>query len=955
MKNKKIPAILLYILNIALIIALIVGYYYANKYSQIITTSLGHETTKITSSDENESAEYYESDYESEEAQVEHSEEVVKEVASEGIVLVKNENEALPLDASSNISIFGQNSVDFVYGGEGASSVDKSKAVSFMDALDTSGFETNPTLTEFYTDGPGSSFRKSKPDLYGEGEFAVNEVPASEYTDEVIDSFEDYNDAAVVVIGRSGGESADISTEVLDSGSRYLELDQDEIDMINLADENFDSVIVVLNTVNPMELEALESDAVDAVVWTGAVGQTGTLAIADVLNGTTNPSGRFTDTYAYDVMSAPAMVNYGNFSIENTSVEGANGYMVYSEGIYIGYRYYETRYADFVRGVENVGEFDYSEAVQYPFGYGTSYSAFSYSDYTMSEEDDEYVFEIEVTNDGDTEGKDVVQLYMQSPYTDYDKENLIEKPVVELVGYAKTELLSPQETATVTINVSKESMKVYDANGFETYIVDAGDYQFAVGENAHDAVNNILASEGYTEEDGMTEAGNEDMVQTITIDEMDSETYASSVATSNPITNQFEAVDMQKYDESLTYLSRNDWEGTWPEVYAGGELEASDAFLEDLKVDRTPQEEVTEMPTLGTIDEELGKVSAIHLKDLEFNDPLWDSLLDQLTVEEMLELVRMGGYATVPISSINLPGTVIRDGTAGISGELAGGEIEATAFPVQVVVGSTWNDTLVEEMGRAVGEDSLKNNVAGWYAPGMNLHRVPFGGRNFEYFSEDSLLSGKMSSSIIRGAKEKGAFTHAKHFVLNDTDTNRINGSMFANEQSLRDLYFAPFEISVREGNANGFMASMNRIGTTWSGANYSLMTETLRNEWGFEGLVATDQASFINFAYQDIVAGLDAGTNLWLNTDSELWHIDDEDLTANVVNNLRASTHSILYTIVNSNAMNGIAQDDEVVKITPLWRYWLWAATAVVAIFILWTTYWATKRIKSSNQKDSE
>lgn len=952
MKKKKALTIIIYIVNIALIISLVVGHHFANKYSQIITTSLGHTTTKVISNEDTGDSEYFQSDFNDKEALTEYSENLVKDLTAEGIVLVENKNNTLPLDSNAKISIFGQNSVDFVYGGEGASSMDKSNAFSFMEAIESTEFKINPVLNEFYTNGAGSDYRKEKPDIYGEGEFAVNEVPVEEYTDDIIDSFEDYNDVAVIVIGRSGGESADISQVTLESGAHYLELDPNEEDMIEMAGEHFETVVVILNTVNPMELEFTEDDNIDSVLWVGAVGQTGTLAIADVLNGTINPSGRFTDTYAYDNFSSPAMVNYGNFPIENTTVEGVRGYMVYSEGIYIGYRYYETRYEDSVMGINNVGNYNYQEEIQYPFGYGLSYTDFSYDDYNMTEEDDAYIFEVEVTNEGEVAGKEVVQLYMQSPYTDYNRENQIEKSSVELVGFAKTDKLEPQESTTVTINISKEALKVYDTNGFETYIVDAGDYHFSIGENAHNALNNILAAKGYSTNDGMTEDGNSSLVQTVVIAEMDSEMFANSVVTDNPINNQFEKVDMGYYDEELTYLSRNDWEGTWPSLYANGSLEASEAFLEDLHVDRTPNKEKDEAPITDTIDEELGELSLINLRDIDYEDDLWETLLNQLTVDEMLELVRMGGYATIPLPSINLPGTDIRDGTAGLSGELAGGAIEATAYPVEVVLGATWNPDLIEEMGKAVGEDSLYNEIEGWYAPGMNLHRVPFGGRNFEYFSEDSYLSGKMSAAIIRGAESKGAFTHAKHFVLNETDTNRINGSMFANEQSLRELYLRPFEISVREGEASGVMASMNRIGTTWSGAHYGLMTETLRNEWGFEGLVATDQASFSVFGYQDIIAGLDAGTNLWLNTDAELWHISDEELTPNVVNNLRSATHSILYTIVNSNAMNGITQTDEVVQVTPQWQYWLWIATSLILIIVVITTIWATRRIRNVNKK---
>ncbi|WP_197276433.1 glycoside hydrolase family 3 N-terminal domain-containing protein [Bacillus sp. JCM 19034] len=343
---------------------------------------------------------------------------------------------------------------------------------------------------------------------------------------------------------------------------------------------------------------------------------------------------------------------------------------------------------------------------------------------------------------------------------------------------------------------------------------------------------------------------------------------------------------------------------------------------------------------MGKISEDYGKLNVAMFVGLDYDDELWDVLLDQITLDEMTELVRMGGYATVPIPSINLPGTINRDGPAGISDRLAGGRISAMAFPVQTVLASTWNVDLVEEMGRLVGEDSIHSDVAGWYAPGVNLHRLPFGGRNFEYFSEDNFLSGQMGASIVAGAQSKGAFTTVKHFALNEQDTNRIGGAIFANEQSIRELYLKPFEITVREANVSAAMASLNRIGARWSGAHEGLMTETLRNEWGFEGLVVTDQASFSVFEYQDIIAGQEAGTNLWLNTDSSLWTFDEEDLTPTVVNNIRKSTKDILYTIVNSHAMNGMSSSSQVVPVTPLWKYWLLGANILVGLLAFLVFY---------------
>ncbi|MBZ6527263.1 glycoside hydrolase family 3 C-terminal domain-containing protein [Aerococcaceae bacterium DSM 111021] len=949
MKGKNSKRIVAAI-DILLIVLLVVGHYYAGRYSQVISTYLGHETTRVEVSGEEVDSEYFKSDFATQEELVAFGEEVAHEIGRESIVLLKNEEATLPLlENETNITVLGQNSVDFIYGGEGASSMDKSLATPFDEALEAAGFNINQTVLDFYISGAGSEYRKTKPNVYGEGEFAVNEAPVDLFDDALIDSFADYNDAALVVVGRSGGESSDISMETLESGSHYLELDADEIALIELAQDNFDKVVVVLNTLNPMELGSLEELNMDAAIWVGAGGKTGILAIGEVLNGTVNPSGRLTDTYAYDVFSSPAMVNYGNFNFTNVETARSTGFMTYNEDVYVGYRYYETRYEDVVSGQGNAGDFDYASEVLYPFGYGLSYTDFSYDNMELAEEDGAYTITVDINNDGEVAGKEVVQLYLQSPFTDYDVEQGIDKPAVELVGFAKTDMIEAGASETVTISVPKESLKVYDRNGEGTYIVDAGDYHFSVGDNSNDALNNILNVKGFDEEDGMTGVGNADLVSTVTVDELDTETYSVSQVTGNEIENQFDNVDMASYYDDVEYLSRTDWQETWPETYAGGELEATDDIIYGIEITRDLTDEVAEMPETGVISDEYGVLQAIDLKDVDYDDPMWNALVSQLTLDELTEFVRMGGYATVPLESINLPATVIRDGTAGLSGELVGGKIDAMAYPVELVLASTWNTDIVNQMGQGVGEDTLYNKIAGWYAPGMNLHRVPFGGRNFEYFSEDPLLSGKMSAAIVEGAQSKGAFTHAKHFVLNETDTNRIGGGIYSNEQALRELYLKPFEITVREGEGNGFMASMNRVGPIWSGAHKGLMTNTLRDEWGFKGFVATDQASFDVFSYQDIIEGLNAGTNIWLNTDANLWQFSDADLTPTTVQNIKDSAHAVLYSIVNSNAMNGIADNTSVVQVMPLWQYWLWAATIAIALLMAFVTWKVFKPAKSA------
>lgn len=929
----KLKLTIAYILSAVIVIGIIVSNYYALKYQNLISVYLNQSSQKVVSVD-GENSEYFVSDFDNEEDKLNHLKEISKKIEEEGIVLLKNENDVLPLNSKSKISVFSQNSVDPVFGGGGAGSVDSAKAINLKTALLEAGFEINETLWSFYESGNGSSYRKATPDVFGNGSFEVNEVPQNIYTDEVKESFKEYNDAAVIVIGRSGGESSDLSTEKLESGYTYLQLDNNERDMIQMACDNFDKVVVLLNTQNPIELGFLNEYDIDSCLWIGALGETGAYAVGDVLNGHVNPSGALVDTYAYNSLSAPSMANFGNYTIVNSEVSNGNKYMVYGEGIYVGYLYYETRYEDVVLGNEEVSNYDYSKEVQYPFGYGLSYTDFEWSDYKLTKKEDTYEVSVTVKNNGDKAGKDIVQVYMQSPYTDYDKENNIEKASVELVGFAKTPIIEPGESEKVTISISKEEMKVYDANGYGTYIVDEGDYYFTASNNAHEALNNILSLKGKTISDGMDNEGNSDFVSKVEVEKLDYETYAVSQDTGNEIRNQFKEADIKNYDNDYKYLSRSDWSGTWPTTYADGSLTSSDDLLKDLEISFS-EDENAEEPITDAVNEDLGKLSVAELIGTDYDDEIWNTLINQMSVSELDKLVRIGGYATVNVESIQLPATIDKDGPAGISSTLVGGE-SGTSYPPEVVLGSTWNVELAEEFGRCIGEDSMDLGVAVWYAPACNIHRSPYSGRNFEYFSEDGFLSGKMTASTVTGAQSKGTVVTVKHFALNDQECNRVGGAIFANEQSIRELYLQPFEISVREGNALGMMASMNRIGARWSGGHYGLMTETLRDEWGFEGLVVTDQASYSVFAYEDLREGLEAGTDLWLNTDATLWALSKDEVTPTVINNMQRAAKNIVYAVSNSNAMNGLSKGSKVVSIIPLWQKALIGFDIIMGILVI-------------------
>ncbi len=901
--------------SIVLAAALIVGNVFANIYENLITVALGGGTIEASQEEK----------------------ELCEQIEAEGIVLLKNEDNALPLgETEKKLALLGQDSVDFVYGGAGSGSVDASLAPTLKEALEKSGFTVNETLWNFYDKGAGSSYRKAYPDASGKGEFAVNEVPASVFTDAVKSSM-DADDVGIVVLGRSGGESADLPTKELSTGSLYLEPDKNELDTLALACEKFDKVILIVNSSNPVELGVLEDakyENVKAALWVGAVGQEGMYAIGEVLNGNVNPSGRLPDTYAYDSLSAPSAQNLGDYSIVNSTVKNGNKYIVYQEGIYVGYRYYETRYEDAVLGNGNAGAYDYAATVQFPFGYGLSYTQFEQSAFSMEEDENgDFLFTVTVTNSGEVAGKEVVQIYMRSPYTQYDRDNGIEKSAVELVGFAKTKLLEPGASETVQITVSRSAMKAYDAQNAKTYIVDAGTYYFASGANAHEALNSILlcADEGVA--DRLVGEGDVSLVSAFVQEETDAESYAVSEWTGKAVTNRFDDADVNYY-EDCTYLSRSDWEGTMPKgAFKGGSWTASAEMLADLefyRADEVIADPAAQMPALDS--STTYKVQ--DLIDADYEDERWIDIVEQLSWSQMTRLVRLGGYSTIQIDKIGLPMTQDKDGPSGFSNTLVGG-VSTMSWPAEVVMAATWNTELIEEMGVMLGEQSIAAGVAGWYAPGVNVHRSPYSGRNFEYFSEDGLLSGKIGAAEMRGVRSKGVIAYMKHFALNDQETNRYGGAVFANEQSIREVYLKGFELIAAEGGATAAMASMNRIGTRWAGAHRGLMTDVLRDEWGFEGMVITDQASVSSMFYQDMISGLWAGTDLWLNTNSSYWSLEEWRDNATVMSNVQRAAKNVIYAVTKSNAVIDYSGDGsgalDFDGSMPSWKIWLIVLDAVV------------------------
>ncbi len=940
MSNKAFAGIWGTVLAILLIVVL-VGNYFAMKYTTIITRSLGHTTTKVTTTgDGSGDNEYFKSDYSSHEELVDHETEFSKQLVAEGIVLMRNQDNVLPLESGKKISLFGIGSAKFVYSGLGSGAIDTSKTTSLKDALEAEGFQVNPDLYSVYEKSEARVGKEEDP---------------STYLDSVADSVKEYNDAAIVVISRNGAEAQDLTED-------QLSLSDAEMSLVKYANDNFDDVIVMLNTANAIEMGWSDSQYfpnIKACMWVGYPGQEGITSIAKALTGEVNPSGRLVDTYAYDAMSAPAtqIFEYGEWTNTNNEENGPkNAYTIYGESIYIGYRYYETRYEDTVLGQGNAStadsEYDYTKQVQYPFGYGISYTQFDYSDFSLTENGDNFTAQVTVTNSGDVAGKDVVEVYFQSPYTDYDRENLVEKSAVELCGFEKTGELAPGESETVSIDIPKETLRAYDYTNAKTYIVDDGTYYFAIGDDCHQALNNILAAKGYTTADGMDADGDDSLVGTYEQKEFDNTTYAKDATTGNEITNQFDYGNIQTYDDSYVYLTRNDWTGTWPTIYGEPNekgrynAEATEEFVQLSQNNIYQDDPNEEMPTTNSGD----NINLITMRGKDYDDEEWDAVLDCLTVDEMVEMVRLGGWQTMAIDSISKPMSSDQDGPAGISGELIMSDVDCMGYPNQELLAATWNKDLALEFGKCIGEDGLSVNVQGWYAPGAGTHRTPLGGRNFEYYSEDTYLAGSMCANEVAGAQSKGMYCYLKHLVLNDQEQRRYGISTFTTEQALRELYLTPFEMAVKDADCHGMMAAFNGIGGIWCGASKELITNVLGNEWGFHGIIVTDYAS-ANDGYMFIDAGLQAGTDLWLNTDSEVYKMGDVSDNATLVTALRNASHDILYTVVNSSAMNGIDENVVVKKVLPLWQYWLIAFDIAMAVIIIGGVILIVRRCRKNNK----
>ena len=841
--------------------------------------------------------------YELSDTTVSKANELAKEVQSEAITLLKNDDSNLPL-SNKKVNVFGWGSTNPVYGGTGSGSMSKQYATtSLLDGMKEAGIETNSELSKLYTD-----YRSDRPEVgMWAQDWTLPEVPAKQYSDKLISDAKSFSDEAVITITRVGGEGADLPTnmkadgitytnnskdyEDFKDGESFLQLSQTERDMIDLVTKNFDKVTLVYNGANTFQFDFLSNyPQIKSVVWCPPAGQTGFSALGDVLAGKTNPSGKTSDTFLKDLATSVSYNNFGKFEYTNMADKAAKykgftgdditaipAFVNYSEGIYVGYKFYETAAAE--------GAIDYDSMVAFPFGYGLSYTSFEQKLNDVTYKDGKVTVDVTVTNTGDKAGKDVVEVYYNPPYTDGG----IEKASTNLVAFEKTKELKPGASETVKVEFDDDDMASYDYKGAKAYVLEKGDYDISIQSDSH----TVIADQKVTVDD------------TITYDS-DSNTHSGDQTVA---TNQFDDVA-----GDVTYLSRANHFANYKEATAAPtNFEMSDkakeTFYNNSNYDPTKfDDDSDEMPTTGA-------KNGLKLADMygkDYDDVDWDKLLDQLTFDDMDNLIANGGYGTQAVKSVGKVQLTDADGPASLNNNFTG--VGSIGFPASTAFACTWNKDLAKQFGEMIGDMAHDMHVAGWYAPAMNIHRNAFSGRTFEYFSEDALLSGAMASNQIAGAKEKGVYSFMKHFAMNDQETKRTEMlCTWSNEQAMREIYLKPFEMSVKEGGAQAVMSAFNYIGNTYAGGDAALLKTVLRDEWGFKGFVLTDY--FGGYGYQNADQEVRAGNDAMLATTKITNHITDKSATS--VKAMRQAAHNILYTAANSWQY----ADGEPKVATPVWK----------------------------------
>ena len=981
MKFTKVLTVILTILLVIMIPVNIIVRMFDNTISLLLP---GNSFWKLVNEDEN--AIYFKGDYASEAERIAAGKDLCYQLEEEGAALLLN-NGALPLSSGAKVSTLSVNSVDLTYGGTGSGNVDASKADNLKAALEKSGFAVNATLWDWYQSKDAKKLMKAIEKASGQskgesavlaGQAPILEIDIKDYPENVKSSISEYGDAVIVTFSRVGGEGYDCSFPGYGGekdAQNYLELNANEKALLQYAtdlkaQDKIKSIIVLINTSNALEVDFLDVYDVDACLWVGGLGIAGTNAVTDILAGKVNPSGSLVDTYCKDNFTSPAMQNFiaQKYVLENgvEIPDGISTYMVYQEGIYVGYKYYETRYVDSVMNKGNAGEYaaQYNKEVAFPFGYGLSYTNFAYSNVSVEKGVNEYGeacynVSVTVTNAGDVAGKETVQIYLSSPYTQYDIDNKIEKAAVQLIGFGKTGIIKAGESQTITIAVDERDMAAYDAYGKGTYILDAGTYYLIAATDAHDAANNLLAAHGYTVEDGMDYNGDASLVNSFELAEADYETYSTSL-NGTKIENQLSGSDPNLYygEDTVTFLSRNDWQGTWPTGDYKLAISATMAKeLDNRYANKIPEYEQmvadfeaktgrdwNTMPALGkdgdlslydmfTADYDNNDVPAYK----QYNDPAWDKLLEQVTLKELISIGDCFHWRH-PVASVDAPGSRDENGPQGLTVSLFGSglQAEATAFTSEDVMAATFNLDLMYNVGLMIGNDCLDAGVSCLYGPGANTHRTPYGGRNFEYYSEDGFLAGEMGGIEVKAILSKGVDVVMKHFALNDSEQERLGQAAWITEQAAREIYLKAFQKALEEnGGRGGVMTAYTRWGTTWSAANYGLMTGILREEWGNNSMHITDNMITENCnALDAVMAGGVTCFDAMMNYATKDIKTATDDPV--FVNAMLEATHHNLYTIINSAAMNGVGPDTTVEATTPAIIMTITYATIGLAVVVV-------------------
>ena len=941
----------------------------AGQINQFLGTKTSKTISTLPAGQEEGYARYFDSKYSSIAELKAAGEAKVREVEGEGIVLLKNENGALPLAAGSKVSLVGVTVMDPVYGGTGSGAVDADGAPNYYDVLTGAGFTVlDKPLLDYYVEN------EAKRDTYNIGEVKWKKV--SKNHDDTIGQGED----VIYVVGRVGGEGDDVTAEKEDAlDGDYLTLNEDERSILEGLKELKDggdirSITVIINSANPISTAFLfeEDYGVDAALWVGSVGQTGLYAVGDVISGAVNPSGSLPDTWWMDNQLDPVMNNFGSYAYADADKYNFGAfsayakYVVYQEGIYVGYKYAETRYEDVVMGTPNAGNFNYNAVVSFPFGYGLSYSSFAFSDVKVEKagagQDTAYTMTVTVTNTGSAAGKKTVQVYAQKPYTEYDKQNQIEKAAVELVGYNKTGILQPGESQTLTVTVPEYYLTSFDTFGTGAYILDEGAYYLTAAENAHQAADNILAAKGFSV------SGDTSLVYSFD-QAFDKDTYAKAYGTGAEVKALFADADMNRYEgkggNEIVYYSRSNWEGT---VTPGAvKLTMTDKLAADVVLDDSdlPDASGVEFPTMG----KNANLQLINMMDAAYDDPKWDEFMDQLTYEEMAAVTLTGLRETAGVSSVGKPGTIDHNGPSGVTQKYSigangyatvnddpGKDLKGTCYPCNGIIAATFNDKLAEEVGELIGEDAMWAGYAGLYGTGLNIHRSPYAGRVFEYYSEDGTLTGLIDTAETRGIQSKGVYVYNKHFVMNDQENNRAGIGTWVTEQALREIYLRAFELPIVNADAKCVMTGYNRLGANWCGAYSELLTGWLRGEAGMDGFAVSDMydASYM-VPVHEIVAGNDIPDGELDLASLAAYGPKGSNPNAAVAQAMRASTKRVMYTVLHSRGMDGISEYTKVVSITPWWQtalnaaQWSLLGLSVIALaLLLWDMYGKKKTKKA-------